>query len=343
MTDHIFTVISQNQRYQMVLPNWETDYIQGLLAKDGEPYEHSMLQAMKAQLAADDLVLDVGANIGNHSLYLAKVAGCRVIAFEPNAELCEPFLQSIGLNALENHITLQRTGVGEAVGKAHFANYLPHNLGGQSLTVDDSEKSEIPIISLDSLNLKVKVRAIKVDVEGMELAVLKGSRELIARDMPILFVEAQTEADFEALQSVVVELGYVYWDTFNATPTHWFIHKDELGENAIIDHYFEKGRDSYKLRLDKREIQQRLNEANIKYRSANERIDELKEKLSAANEKYKIATAQGANTRDKLNAEIEQLRSKLTDYESKLKVNVALGSSEPTGVFDFSVDESEVG
>ena len=115
-----------------------------------------------------------------------------------------------------------------------------------------------------------------------------------------------------------------------------------LGENAIIDHYFEKGRDSYKLRLAMREVQKRLNEANEKYRNANERIDELKGKLNAANEKYKSLTAQSLSVRDQLKAENEKLRGELRTCESRLQSENP-SSGKWAGGFDFSVDGTEIG
>ena len=342
VADNVFEISVDDHSYRMALPHWETDYIQGRLANTHEPYELEMLRAMAAVLKPGELVLDVGANIGNHSMYLAVVAECRVCAFEPNLELSRAFNESVMLNDLGGLITVHPEGVGVGPTMAHFANHMPDNLGGQSLTVDGSEESDITVIALDSLVLKDKVRAIKIDVEGMEQEVLEGARQLISRDKPNLFIEAQTESDFELLHEVVVELGYVYWDTFNATPTHWFIHKDEFGENAIIDHYFEKGRDSYKLRLAMREVQKRLNEANEKYRNANERIDELKGKLNAANEKYKSLTAQSLSVRDQLKAENEKLRGELRTCESRLQSENP-SSGKWAGGFDFSVDGTEIG
>jgi len=80
--------------YQIALPHRETDYIQGKIAREGAPYELTMLRAMADRLSPGDLVLDIGANIGNHSLYLAA-AGFTVHAFEPNASLCEALNQSV--------------------------------------------------------------------------------------------------------------------------------------------------------------------------------------------------------------------------------------------------------
>lgn len=344
MKDPTFPINVGEKQYFMVLPDWEKDYIQGMLAEKATPYEFAMLQAMASCLCEGDLVLDVGANIGNHTLYLAAVAGLKVVAFEPNPELCVPFRKAITLNDLDDRVTLHEVGVGATEGKANFSEIKPDNLGGQSLVLDDSDVSEVSVINLDSLDIEDKVRAIKIDVEGMELSVLKGAATLISRDKPYLFIEAQTESDFDALHEVVVDLGYVYWDTFNATPTHWFIHSAELGQDAIVDHYFQKGRDSYKLRLAKRDLQKRLNEANMKYRSANERINELKDRLNEANAKYKEATGQAAQSRERMRAEIASLKAELDECKAKVsRVSVPNNEAHPERALglDFSLPEEQ--
>lgn len=344
MKEPIFPINADGRQYLMVLPDWETDYIQGLLAEKAAPYEFAMLQAMASCLCEDDLVLDVGANIGNHTLYLAAVAGLKVVAFEPNPELCVPFRKSITLNNLDNRVALHEVGVGATKGKAHFAEIKLENLGGQSLVVDDSDASIISVVNLDSLELEDKVKAIKIDVEGMELSVLKGAAALISRDKPYLFIEAQTESDFDALHEVIVGQGYVYWDTFNATPTHWFIHRGELGQDMIVNHYFHKGRDSYKLRLAKRELQQKLNEANMKYRAANELINELKEKLTVANEKYKVATGQAAQNLERMKSELISIKAELAECKAEVSCKFVSHNGahlERALELDFSLPEDQ--
>jgi hypothetical protein len=72
--DHFnVSLIVQGVAYQMHLPNLDTDYIQSYIAQEHSPYEFSMLEDMRARLIPGDQVLDVGANIGNHTLYLSAV------------------------------------------------------------------------------------------------------------------------------------------------------------------------------------------------------------------------------------------------------------------------------
>ena len=83
----VAVITTGTSTYQVVVPHYETDYIQGLLMSDGTPYEAGMLAAMAEVVGEGDLVLDIGANIGNHTLFLAAAQGCRVEAFEPGRSI----------------------------------------------------------------------------------------------------------------------------------------------------------------------------------------------------------------------------------------------------------------
>jgi len=130
--------------YQIALPHRNTDYIQRKIANEGVPYELPMLRAMVARLFPGDLVLDVGANVGNHSLYLAA-AGFTVHAFEPNASLTEALQQSVNVNRFDSTLRVHTVGVGAKCGKAHFHHLDSTNLGAQSLAVDEDGSGTIDI------------------------------------------------------------------------------------------------------------------------------------------------------------------------------------------------------
>lgn len=319
----------------MVLPNHETDYIQGYLAESGKPYEIDLLKEMTSKLQPDDLVIDVGANIGNHSLYLACIAKCKVIAFEPNTSLCEAFQQTIELNGLESRITLYPMAVGEEPARAHFKETIPNNLGAQSLIVEDSPVSDIEMITLDCLNLFDKVRAIKIDVEGMELSVVLGATKLIKRDQPLLFIEANSLESFNRLESFLKEYGYLHWGAFNATPTHFFIHANEVDIDAIGLNFSSKAREIYALQSEKQSLQDKLTSANSKYRDATERIDVLKQKLQQA-------YADNKELHNQINL-IEATRNQVADKSEASSISnpkVQSKSEMLSLEFSFSLDEN---
>jgi len=185
-------------RFRILLPNAADDYIQKRLATEGRPYEAEMLADMRGRLAPGDLVLDVGANIGNHTLYLASV-GARVAAFEANAALAGPLQASVALNGFNDRVSVRATGVGRAAGTARFDRLTPENLGGQALALGEGD---IAVIALDSLSFDRPARMIKIDVEGMELDVLAGAEALIARDRPLLYVECADASAFAAVAAL---------------------------------------------------------------------------------------------------------------------------------------------
>ena len=144
----VATLEDEGVSYDIVLPNAARDHIQQFVMRSDRPYELGILQDMRQRLGRGDLFLDIGANIGNHTLYLASVAGVRVTAFEPNADLCAAMAESIVRNGLENLVSVQAVALGRAAGRARSAKAIPENLGDQSLTPGAGE-----IAALDELNL----------------------------------------------------------------------------------------------------------------------------------------------------------------------------------------------
>src|SRR5690554_1345973 len=225
------TLVIDGASYHICLPDAETDYIQKKIATEKQPYELAMLRDMASRIQPGDLVIDVGANVGNHSLYLANVVDAVVHSFEPNRHLCKAIEQSALWN--KNAITVHQVGVSSTSGTAEFSHLDETNLGAQSLAVIADKKgvvsdTDIVLVALDDLDWKDTIKMIKVDVEGMELQVLTGAVDLLERDKPILYIESQTSEDFAVISSFLKNLGYLYCNTFNATPTHTFIHHERL-------------------------------------------------------------------------------------------------------------------
>ncbi|MGA0610310.1 FkbM family methyltransferase [Caldimonas sp. KR1-144] len=252
--------------YRIVLPHAGTDYIQKKLATDRTPYEQEMLEDIRSRVARGGLVLDIGANIGNHTLFLAAVAGCRVESFEPNPQLCAALRESIELNGLVGQVQLHETGLGRSAGMARFGVDTPENLGGQHLALGEGE---LKVSMLDSFSFGQRVDVIKLDVEGMEIDVLEGGRSLLERDRPLVYVECGTEAHYRRMSRWMAALNYTYWDTFNATPTHLFIPAERLSVEQRLQHLQAKSaQNDYKSNQLLREIRLRMSQAQEKEREA---------------------------------------------------------------------------
>lgn len=221
----VFPVCEGNVSYRLLLPNSDEDYIQERIRNTGAPYEVRMLRDMAARLSQNDTVIDVGANIGNHTIYLARLVGCRVLAFEPNAHLAHAIKDSAEMNGLSKLVEVRDVGVGNRSGTAKFRQELRTNLGGQALELGSGD---IQVITLDEMNYNRSIRAIKIDVEGFELQVLQGAQALIARDRPIIYVECADEQQFVAVFDWMSGSDYVLCEQFNATPTHLFVPSEQI-------------------------------------------------------------------------------------------------------------------
>lgn len=215
------TIEVAGRSYAVCVPHAATDYIQSNLVRTGRPYEEQMLEAMVAALEPGDLVVDVGANIGNHTLYLAVVGGLRVVAYEPNPELIAGLTASIEANDLGERVVVRDVGVHAKAARGTLADLDATNLGAQSVAVAD-EEGDFAVVALDEEQFPARVAALKIDVEGAEIDVLDGAAELIARDRPLLYVECGTLAGYQKVSSWMIRMGYAQTGTYNLTPTHVF-------------------------------------------------------------------------------------------------------------------------
>lgn len=211
----------------------ERDHIYGQVKSTRDFYESAMLKALLPLLAQGDFVVDVGANVGNHAVFFAGEAKCRVLAIEPVAVTHELLVKNIESNGLEESIYPREFGLGDSSGFARAEQIDNTNLGATQLSASDS-RDDIVVRRMDSLPeiLVNNVRLIKVDVEGMEVEVLRGAHGVIVRDLPFIVCECQTEADFRVVFEHLSSYGYMPLDCFNATPTYLFVPQEWKAGNS---------------------------------------------------------------------------------------------------------------
>lgn len=322
-----------SKHYSIYLPNADTDYIQKKISTELQPYELEMLQDIQANVSPGDLVLDIGANIGNHTLYLAAIANCKVTSFEPNASLIEALRRSVEMNQLGERVTLMPFGVGHAAGQGHFAAIMEENLGGQSIDIGEGD---IRIVALDELEFREHVRLIKIDVEGMELPVLEGAVNLIDQDRPLIYVECMNADHYKTISTWMERHGYVYWDTFNATPTHLFRPAESVSLDmrvARLQHH--EVLSNYQNAQLLKTTRENLASANQKYREACQRIDVLKEQIQNSDARQKELKAQLSERQQELVAaqqEVEEMRQRLHQAERQYTARLDELASAMTGI-----------
>ncbi|SEC44836.1 FkbM family methyltransferase [Rhodobacter sp. 24-YEA-8] len=290
MADDVFTISDGDTTYKHYLPDHELDYVQKFVRQNATPYELDMLRDMATRLHPGDIVFDIGANVGNHTLYLASRVGCHVVAFEPNTHLAEAISQSARLNNLSELITVKNVGVGDRRGNAHFVKEIPENLGGQSIEMGAGTISVIP---LDSLKKPAPVRMLKIDVEGFEIPVLRGAKKLIARDRPVIYAECQNEAQFREVSALLLDMEYLVHSQFNATPTHLFIPAEQTSLTAYSREVVtEKTGEIYRLNERYTETRGSLVAASNKYYNLGLRMNEATEAATQKDAQFRETLAE---------------------------------------------------
>ena len=137
-----------------------------------EPFETELV---KSNVKKNDIVIDVGANIGYYTLLMAKI-GAFVNSYEPAPSNFKLLQKNVYQNNFSQNVTLHNTAISNFIGTSKL--YLQkNNTGGHQLGFDPFQTDnsiEVPVtkIELDKIDFA------KIDVEGSELHVLRGMKTL---------------------------------------------------------------------------------------------------------------------------------------------------------------------
>lgn len=206
---NIFSFRKNGKEILFYLP-YKGDDIQQTIITKSNFYEHSQLGSIKKYIPKNAVILDIGANIGNHAVYFGKILDAKKIyCFEPQKGVFKILQKNVSLNKLDFKIQLFNIGLGSKNSKAkiRFDGTKIHNCGRTSIENDSS--GNIILRKLDSLKIKEKIDFIKIDTEGFEKEVLIGAKNSIERDHPLLWIEISPENEifiFEFLEKMGYEL-----------------------------------------------------------------------------------------------------------------------------------------
>jgi len=173
------------------------DYIKEML-KEGRTWEPEHVVLMEKYAKPGSTIVDLGAHIGTISIPASRIVGGsgRVISFEPQPKIFRELNQNIMLNGIKN-IETYRLAIGEQAGVVRLKTLAPGNEGGTSIDRETTENGySADVVNLDSFNL-TNVSVMKIDVEGWEDAALRGAKETIMRNRPVILIEIMGGTNYE--------------------------------------------------------------------------------------------------------------------------------------------------
>ena len=211
-----FVFQSDTMHSRIYVPLYKTDQLQKKIVSSGTYYERSELDYVFniavggaiSTIVKDHCVLDIGTNIGNHTLYFLFECGAgKVHCFEPIQSTYLILHKNIEINSAQDRVVLHHVGVGAKSSLASIANFSEKSIGSTELSY--SEDGDIPIVAIDDLKLDEMIAFVKIDVEGFEYEVIKGMMQTLKKYRPYIMIEAREEF-FDDIVRDLAPLGYWY-------------------------------------------------------------------------------------------------------------------------------------
>lgn len=194
-------------RYGKMMVHKLDHYVGKSFIEYGE-FSEGESEVFRQMITKDHIVIDVGANIGAHTVLFGKLAK-QVYAFEPQKSIFHILCGNVALNELHNVQCFNLAcGDGSEV-KYQDIDMGHHNNMGAASLIDMTAGKDIPTMRLD-----IPCHFLKIDVEGMELHVLRGAADMIRECRPIIYLENDRPDNSKALIEFINTLGYTcFWHT----------------------------------------------------------------------------------------------------------------------------------
>lgn len=157
-------------------------------------YEPHVAATLDRLLSPGDVFVDVGANVGYHTVRAARAVGPqgRVIAVEANSENARLIAHTVETNGLSN-VEIVPVALSGHRGHVVFGTHVGSNGGFLDVASAASGRGTlVPTFALDDLGFD-RVSVVKIDVEGAEALVVDGCTETIRRDRPTFVMEFSLE------------------------------------------------------------------------------------------------------------------------------------------------------
>lgn len=187
----------------------DDEYIYGLIKENKQFYEHDLLDLIRRIPLKSGAIVDVGANIGNHSVFFALIMRRATHAFEVSPSNLAVLRNNVELNGVADLVHIHEYGLFSENTTCSIVEN-PENMGQTRIGVVGPEaENVIELKRLDDvMDEDEAISLLKIDVEGAELDVLKGSVATLSRCEPVCVVEVQPGPELAQVADFFAENGY---------------------------------------------------------------------------------------------------------------------------------------
>jgi FkbM family methyltransferase len=203
-------------------------------------YEPLCFDFVRRYCRPGTVAFDIGANIGVFTVAMARRVGGsgKVFAFEPTPRLRDTLIRVLRLNGVADQVQVRAEAVGGRIGEAEF--YDTGHLGAVANSLvarADARHYTVAVTTVDATRHAERVgrvAAIKIDVEGAEVEVLRGAEQTLAEDKPAINLGVHPKAiraageNLESLWHLIVPHGYRMEHDGEVVERQWFCAQEEL-------------------------------------------------------------------------------------------------------------------
>jgi FkbM family methyltransferase len=196
------------------------DIIQATQCRGGF-FEQMELVSLKKYVGTKKVIAEIGANIGNHTIFYAHhMDPIKILPFEPNPKSISILRKNIEINEFEAEIDQRGIGfgLGSTNGVYSIAQDDINSLGAARLIEGIGQDGFVEVRAFDDLIGDLKIDFMKIDVEGMEFEVLKGASDTIESQKPLIYIEVWNQG-LPSLENWIKRFNYEkigYVKTVNA-------------------------------------------------------------------------------------------------------------------------------
>ncbi len=194
------------------------DYLYQALYYSGTFYEITLLEKLRDIVPAG-IFIDLGANIGNHSVFFATQCKCsHVICVEPEPHMCEVLARNLKVNNISNYQIIKKA-------ITNFIGFVKLSEVKDSTCKVIANSGDIPCATIDELfgNL-TGITLLKMDIEWQEINAIKHAGNFLKNNNPVIAVELVDQPIFNGFNEIIKNYGYkTDGVNYATTPTYIFI------------------------------------------------------------------------------------------------------------------------